>query len=198
MDNDGLIFTKSFRPTRLFGTRYQPLGLRVSEVRREVVWVYLDTTEISRVPIEGFKRVFQCSLNFNSPYSKFFHLSTWVSSTLILYLPLLLSREFWVVQNYSCIHTFLKSGAKDRHIHMNTTCYAPRREPRMHSVVLLQKTKGNFWKKPKQQKIPAGSHSSSTAMPASCISVWVAIWRFLLTVSSFDNFPMPKALFTLE
>lgn len=114
MDNDGLILSKSFRPTRLFGTRYQPLGRRVSEVRCEVVWDYPATTEINRVPMKDWKVFFSLDSGFILPAQSS---PMRVSSTVILYLPLsdsLGSSGF--VQNNSCIHTFLKSGAKDRYI----------------------------------------------------------------------------------
>lgn len=90
MDNDGLLFTKSFRPTTLFGTRHRSPGLRVSEVKCGVVWDYVATTEISQILVEHSERFLSLASVLtlpaqNSPTS---HLSTWVSSSLILYMPL--------------------------------------------------------------------------------------------------------------
>ena len=93
MDNDGLIFTKSFRQTRLFGTRYQPLGRRVSEVR----WSSLRLSSHhwdQQSSSERLESIFQPRLGFHSPCSKFSHVSKFHSDS--LFASLWLSREFWV------------------------------------------------------------------------------------------------------
>lgn len=83
MDNDGLMFTKNSRPARLFGMRYQPLRLMVSQVR---CWDSLATTEISRFIMEHSERVPHYSLSFNSAQN-FLNFPQEFSATGILHLP---------------------------------------------------------------------------------------------------------------